>query len=266
MNTTRIVGSKRSYAFASASLLLSFAGCHAQNLDLSDPGVTSGVINGAIYSVDTTHPSGTGIFERDSGGVFLTIQGNGIEEGYNTSASGIMDTKRVPQWNHELLASELNTVTIGSGSYVPFLLDINEPANKNSPLSLDDVRIFISSSAGISHQSLDEMLSDPSLTLVYSLDSSLGDANSWVLLDYNRSGSGSGTADMGLFVPTDVFAAANPSSYVYLYSKFGGDVENAEGGFEEWTLGAGTPISVPEPTGLALVLVTGLILSVRRNR
>ena len=268
MKTYTPVSSWRSYIAASASMLLPLAGCYAQNLDLSNTSINSGVINGAIYSVDTTHPSGTGIFGRDSGGVFLTIHGKDVEQGYNTSAKDVMDTKRVPQWNHELRTSDLNTVDIGGDTYVPFLLDINEPANKNNLLSLDDVRIFISPNAGISHQSLEDMLSDPNMTLIYSLDTTFGDSNSWVLLDYNRSGSGSGSADMGLFVPADLFAGASASDYVYLYSKFGGDGASAEGGFEEWTLGAGTGklTQVPEPSGASLALAAGLILFLRRKR
>lgn len=96
-------------AFAAACL----GTAHSQTLiDLSDTSVNSGSINGAIYMIDGTQPAGTGIFGRDSGGVFLTIQGNGVEEGYNTSASGIMDTKRVPQWNHEITVASLGLVTV----------------------------------------------------------------------------------------------------------------------------------------------------------
>src|SRR5436190_9459071 len=55
----------------------------------------------AIFTTDFTQPAGTGVFDP-----FLTIQANGTEQGYNTSA-GVFDTKREPQWNHELTVSDL---------------------------------------------------------------------------------------------------------------------------------------------------------------
>lgn len=243
----------------------------AQSIDFSDPAVTSGVINRAIFSVDASRPSGTGIFTRDARGVFETIQANGVEQGYNTSASNIMDTKRVPQFNHELLFSDLRVVDIGGSLYVPFLLDINEPDNAQSLLVLDDVRIFTSTVSGVSYPTLTSMLSAPNLSQVYSLDNTVGETSSHVLLDYNREGGGSGRADMGMFIPLDVFNGTRGSDYVYLYSKFGGDLAGtgisaaASAGFEEWTLGAGTA-PVPEPGSAPLIGGVGLLILLHRRR
>jgi len=239
-------------------------------VDLSDSTVSSGSINGAIYMIDGTQPAGTGIFGRNSGGVFLTIQKNGIEEGYNTSAKGIMDTKRVPQWNHEITLASLGVVTVNNQDYVPFLLDINESANdKNRLLSLDDVKLFTTSATAITNPTLNSLLTDTRLTLRYNMDAG---ANNSVLLDYGRSGRGSGRADMALLIPASVFAGAKLSDTVYLYSRFGGDVtgasanSDADAGFEEWTQGVGSPMVIPEPSALLLGIIGTLAITLRRRR
>ncbi len=240
-------------------------------VDLSDTSVNSvnsGTINGAIYAVDSTHPSGTGIFGRGSGGVFLTIQNNGVEEGYNTSAKNVMDTKRVPQWNHEITVASLGLVTVDNTDYVPFLLDINESASsKKRLLSLDDVKIFTTQASGISNPTVQSLLNDSRLTLRYDMDAG---GNNSVLLDYGRNGGGSGTADMALLVPASVFLGASLSDTLYLYSRFGGDIDGAEAdaGFEEWTQGkgTGTVVVVPEPSAVLLGLLGSLALLVRRKR
>lgn len=57
-----------------------------------------------------------------------------------------------------------------------------------------------------------------------------------------RLSSGSGSGDMRLLVPEAAFAGANGSSFLYLYSKFGGLAgAGANGGFEEWSVGPATP-------------------------
>ncbi len=240
----------------------------AQIINLADPNTFLGNINDAIYSVDTSTPSGTDAFARGAGGVFLTIQNNGFEQGYNTSAPGVMDTKRVPQFNYEILASQLTIVDILGRDYVPFLLDINEQANNGSLLSLDDVRIFSSSASGLSYQTLSQLLVAPELTQLYALDNSMSDPSSYVLLDFDRVSSGSGKVDMGLFVPLDHFAGVTPNQVIYLYSAFGGDVSNAAAGagFEEWTLGAGRAFAIPEPAGSLLITLSGLVSLLRRRR
>lgn len=234
-------------------------------VDLSDTNVNSGVINDAIYGVDTSQPSGTGIFGRSAGGVFLTIQNNGVEQGYNTSAKGIMDIKRVPQWNHEITVGSLGVVTIGNKQFIPFLLDINESANNNNHLlSLDDVKIFTTSATRVSDPTVGSLLADPRLTLRYDMDAG---GNNSVLLDYNRSGRGSGAADMALFVPLSVFGGVAPSQNLYLYSKFGGDIAkgDADAGFEEWTPGRPADC-IPEPTSFSLVGLCALACFARRRR
>jgi len=103
----------------------------------------------AIYSTIDSHPTGTGVFDP-----FLSYQAKAVEEGYNTSSGGngqgFLDTKRVPQWNHDVHISDLG-VTVGpdgKGSYYAFELDANEVGNGNIArlLSIDDIRIYTSHS------------------------------------------------------------------------------------------------------------------------
>jgi hypothetical protein len=76
---------------------------------------------------DQSQPAGTGIFARNSSGVFLTIRDQGVEEGYNKSATGIMDTERVPQWNREITVATLGFLTFESRDNIPFLLISTNP-------------------------------------------------------------------------------------------------------------------------------------------
>lgn len=240
-------------------------------VNLADTSVNSGSINGAIYMTDATQPAGTGTFTRKDD-VFLTIQRNGVEEGYNTSAGGVMDIKRVPQWNHEITVASLGVVEFNSALYVPFLLDINETATDNKRLiSLDDVKIFTTSATAITNPTVASLVADSRLSLVYNMDAG---TNNSVLLDYGRSGRGSGAADMVLLVPKSVFDKSKLTDNVYLYSKFGGDIigaaadggndTTADAGFEEWTRGAGAVI--PEPSAVFLGLIGAVSLLAKRRR
>jgi len=238
-------------------------------------------IGDAIYLFDNTlHPSGTGVFGADSGGVFSTIQGpanDGFQQGYNTSAPDIMQNGRTSTWNHEIQVSDLTTVTVSDTEYVTFLLDINEPADpKQSLITLDDVKIFTSSGM-IAATTLTDLL--VAGTLRYSMDVGETDLNTFVLLDFNRVRGGSGSGDMTLLVKASLFDFGALDDYVYLYSRFGGDNASqlagdvntlANAGFEEWTLGAGIigddPGELPEPsTGMLGALGLMMILR-RRNR
>lgn len=239
-------------------------------VNLADTAVDSGSINGAIYMIDATQPAGTGTFTRKDD-VFLTIQRNGVEEGYNTSAGGVMDIKRVPQWNHEITVASLGVVKFEASLYVPFLLDINETATDRGRLiSLDDVKIFTTSATAITNPTVASLVSDSRLSMVYNMDAG---ANNSVLLDYGRTGRGSGAADMVLLVPYSIFAKAKSTDTVYLYSKFGGDIigasadggnnTTADAGFEEWTRG-GT--AIPEPSAVFLGLIGAVSLLAKRRR
>src|SRR6266516_3720228 len=105
-----------------------------------------GVGGTAIYSIKDTLPAGTGVFDP-----FLTIQNRGTEMGFNTSqggnGQGYMDTKRVPQWTHDLHVGDLATITRSGIDYYGFELDANETGSGNIDrlLSVDNIRVYTSS-------------------------------------------------------------------------------------------------------------------------
>ena len=269
------IAASTKHAFAIACILTGWiTSVEAATIDLTTGIDASGVINGAIYQVDNSQPAGTGIFGRGAGGVFLRVQVRGDEEGYNTSATGVMDNKTGP-WTRDLLYSTLNQVTIAGEQYVPFLLDTNEMNTMNGRLiTLESFQLFSASTGGLSFNTLTGLAGDASTSLLYNMDSA-PDGDSSVLLDYDLIGRGSGAADMGVFVPLANFANVGADDYIILYSSFSG----ADAGFEEWTPGAGSsspenppppedpegPGVIPEPS-TGMLGAIGLLLILRRRR
>ncbi|HLW68873.1 MAG TPA: SdrD B-like domain-containing protein [Gemmataceae bacterium] len=192
-------------------------------VDLTTAGAI-GSINGAIfYQYD--QKGGTGIFDP-----VVRIQGHngtGIEQGYNTDARPLQfDEKSSANYTRSLKLSSVPTVQVGGVTYREFLLGINEQGS--SPfLSLDELRLFVSNKGNLSNY-------DPG-TKTLGGQSAVYDmgAGNWVELN-SRLSTGNGQSDMALYVPDAVF---NGGAYVYLYSKFGVN-ESAQGGFEEWVIGA----------------------------
>jgi hypothetical protein len=210
----------------------------------------------AIFTTDYTQPAGTGIFDP-----FLSIQANGTEEGYNTSA-GVFDTKREPQWNHELTVGDLEQTrtTINGVDYYSFTLDINEPnAGEKSLISLDALQIYASDKTGARTQNLSQLG-----TKVFDLDLP---TNNYIL--YDDANSGSGQADIAFFIPVSAFAGLSADTIIYMYQHFGSyysaeGTATTQGGFEETRLAINvTPI--PEPSALLpLAGVLGFALTSRR--
>jgi hypothetical protein len=218
-------------------------------------------VNGAIYQEVSPQPTGTGVIDP-----FLTIQDNGMEQGYNSS-TGNFDTKREPQWNHEITFSQLQqtTTTLNGTQYFQFLLDINEANGGGKQLlSLDAVRIYTSASIQTNTSTDSKGNFNGSLgTLRYNLD---GAGDAYLKMDYSLN-SGSGSGDLFIFVPVANFAGAKSSDYVYLYAQFGlqkgmGCDMNADAGFEEFAL-VNNVAPIPEvPAFLPLGGVLILALSV----
>ena len=209
--------------------------------------------DGAIYSTIDNKPTGTGVFQP-----FLSYQGKGVEEGFNTSqggrGQGFLDTKRVDQWNHDLFVGDLAVVPgpSGTGSYYKFELDANETGNGNANrfLSIDDIRIYTSRSDTANSVGDNAGLVDNLGTLRYAQNASLGITANWLLIDASRSEggstSGSGSSDMILYVPTSLFPTTGTadnvksSDFLYFYTINGVHDGAAEGsqsnaGFEEWS-------------------------------
>lgn len=205
-------------------------------LDLTSKG-SSGFINGAKYLQGTIDPTGTGYYEP-----FLRLQQNGIEQGFNTGADGVLDNK-AGIWTKDLLAAVIPTIVVDGKEYREIRLDINENnSNKGRYLSLDSLEIYLQDAAGIN--------SKAGLTnLKYSMDSATVD--NYVKLDYTLA-SGSGWDDMSVLLPESIFAEAASHRYFYLYSKFGVNF-SSDSGFEEWAADPPLPNPVPEPSTFALL-------------
>ena len=236
-----------------ANLLIATLGAAASLLATSNAAVVdldknnSGTANGALFEVGSIHPAGTGVFEP-----FLTIQANGDEQGYNGSNNNF-DTKRVPQWNHEIRFSDMTQTTIGGTAYYGFAIDVNEPnGGGKADITLTDLRIYTSSTiqtstsvdgSGDFNGSLGALRYDLGNNEVYYVDRH----------------HGSGESDINVYVPVSLFAGAQGNDYVYMYQRWGSADAMTEGGFEETRLIAGiTPI----PELNALFPIVGLMVAV----
>ena len=272
MKTYKLVGSIAALvitaaASANAASILNLTTETFDGVNAAD----SGFVNGAFFDVTFQQPTGTGVIDP-----FLRLQGRGRDgdaEGMNTSARNVLDNK-AGRWTHDLRLSDL----VDNNGYYQFLLDINEANQSRSLLSLDKLTISTADAGGLKYSDVRQ----PSIaTMHYDLD---GGGNASILLDAARN-HGSGSGDLMIYIPTSLFAGADPDSYVYLYAVFGWDVcgnqtsaLQATGGFEEFaavrTIGAAPGIDtnisvtpVPEPgsalTGLLLLGVAGMRFSMR---
>jgi len=266
---------------AVAAGLLPAIGAYGTEINLVTPYPGSGSFalgtspggDAAIYRTIDSHPTGTGVFDP-----FLTYQHKNVEEGYNTSqggnGQGYLDTKRVDRWNHDLHVGDLAVVTVdGKGSYYAFELDANETGtgNINRLLSIDDIRIYTSSSDTANSVGNNANQLNDLGTLRYAQNYSavnlgLGITANWVLIDASRaeggSTSGSGSSDLILYVPTSLFAGADAKDFLYFYTINGVNDAAAEGsqsnaGFEEWAALTAPPV----PDGGSTLLLLGSALT-----
>ena len=227
-----------------AALLLTFTGLQAAMLDLGSSG--TGFLGGAYFATTDIQPTGTGVFDP-----FLTLQNTPTEQGYNSSV-GNFDTKREPQWNHEIQISDLRATTINGTAYYGFVVDINEPnGGGKSTISLDGLKIFTSPTLQNSTSTDSKGVFNGSLgTLVFDLGN-----NS---LRYNDQQHGSGSGDLDIFIPVADFGNAGKNDYVYMYQMWG-NADFSEGGFEETALLSGF---VPVPELGTLFPIIGLMVAV----
>lgn len=242
-------------ALIAAGMLVVASIAQAAVVDLNGDADESVTINGAIFQTNDEHPTGTGVYNP-----FLTIQNKGWEQGYNTS-TGAFDTTREPQWNHEILFSDLQATTINGIQYFGFSVDINEPNGAKSLISLDALQVYTSSTLQTSTSTDGSGFFNGSLgTLRYDLG-----ANQII---YNDTDSGSGEGDINIYIPVSFFAGAQANDYVYMYQRWGNS-DMSEGGFEETALIRGlTPI--PEMSTffpiIGLLVAVGSTHVLRRRR
>ena len=191
--------------FAAGMLVVNTA--TATVVDLSADGQDN--VNGAIFTINNTQPAGSGVFKP-----FLTVQNSPWEQGYNSS-TGNFDTKREPQFNHEIRFSDLQMTTINGQSYYGFAIDVNEPnGGGKSTISLNDLSLWTSATTQNSTSTDSNGFFNGSLgTLRYNM--------AGTVVTYDDQHHGSGQADISVFVPTSYFAGTNANDYVYMFQRWG---------------------------------------------
>jgi hypothetical protein len=240
---------KRNFTAAviGAGMLAIASVAQATVLDLGSSG--SGTVGGAIFQTNSDHPTGTGVYNP-----FLTVQNDPWEQGYN-GTNGNFDTKRVPQWNHEIRFSDLQATTINGLQYFGFSVDINEPGGNKAGISLNGLSVWTSATLQTSTSTDANGFFNGSLgTLRYDLG-----ANSVL---YNDQNTGSGGGDINIYIPISAFAGATANDYVYMFQRWG-NTDSSQGGFEETALIHGF---TPVPEMSALFPIVGLLVAVGSTR
>jgi len=231
-------------------------------LDLTS--IDHGTINGAIYSTIDTEPTGTGSYDT-----FLSIQANGVEQGYNGKGGkgkGYLDSKNEPKGNYDLHVGDLAAVTIDGKAYYAFELNANEKGKgKDALLSIDNIRIYTSTTdtAGIVGNNVGAL--DSLGTLRYAqnplLTSTAGfnTANSVTIDASKKDGKkdpkkDGDSSDLIVYIPVSNFAGAGAGDNVYFYNLNGvnnpSDAESED--WSAWTT------SVPDGGNSLLLLGSAL--------
>jgi hypothetical protein len=232
-------------------------------VDLTIPG-NSGAINGALFEQVDSGSTGTGVIDS-----FVQQQpgGNGTtSHAYNTTSNNILNNASSNNFNHSIFLGNVSIVARGNRLYREFFLDINESGGGGDEfLSLDEVQIFVGGTANSSVTTFTGPILNHDGTLVYRMDNG---ADNWVALDYSLN-AGSGSGDMILLVPNNLFRDHASTDVVTLYSRFGLQGTNpvgfvgrfgSSGGFEEWALrdppifAAGVPELMPSSVALTALI------------
>lgn len=200
--------------------------------DLTSTGAQAVTPSGAIlHQADPLDTGATHSFVRIQQGLLGSLLG-GTEQGYNTNGRPLQyDENSDTSLTRALTLGEVPVVFANGLAYREFLLVINQ--NGLSPqLSLDEARIFTDTSDSLrGYDASTKLLSGRQAR--FDLDAG-GDVS--IRMD-GRTSSGNTSPDVVLLVPDSAFNGVSLSSFIYLYSKFGGVAgASANGGFEQWSV------------------------------
>jgi SdrD B-like domain len=191
-------------------------------LDLTTAASVATTPSGAIFEQATT-PLFNGQTGTGSVRTFLRINNPGIEQGYNTTGNLQLDTQSAKA----LTLSRVPVVYQDGVPYREFLLGINEQ-RKTALLSLDELRVFLGSTSNLTGYNTNTKRLG-GVNASFDMDSG-GDVAVLLNANLNRR---NGVVDAIVLIPDAAFTGADPNSFVYLYSKFGGAAA-ADGGDEVW--------------------------------
>jgi hypothetical protein len=186
---------------------------------------------GAQVTANSAILTQTASVSSDQFQTFVALQNSGTEEGYNTDARPFdLDQTGDLTVTHALLLADIPIVNIGGVDYRQFYLDVNElsaspqVSSTKPQVLLDELRIYLAETPDLTgYNSHTQTLSG--LGAAWDLD---GGGNVSVKLDASLNPTGVG--DAFVYIPSAFFGS---STYVYLYSKFGGKVKS-DGGQESW--------------------------------
>ncbi|WP_256808800.1 DUF11 domain-containing protein [Bradyrhizobium sp. Bra64] len=234
-------------------------------VDLSTVGSTALVNQATIEQipVGSTGSSGTGQFPA-----FLRIHNPGndhTEQGYNTDgdtnpstgAQNFQFDQVAGNFTHSVQLGSMAIVTVDGTDYREFRLDLGE--NVNNLISLDVLKLYDSNNPALTSYDPIGALGGTdtgfgaAATLIWNMDAGAGGD---VSLKLNDLSSGNGHPDYSFLIPNSFFVGLSNSSYIYLYSVFGGvSGERVDGTFEEWSYRASGNVE-PPPTPHATVSIT----------
>lgn len=196
------------------------------HLDQLEDRTTPTVDNILVHGTDLKLDNG-GLFTHFLGGgggagtdKFLSIDADGVEQGYNTNAKPLdLDTKEPTR---AILLSAVPLVNVGGVNYYEFVLDAIQTGN-NPAIIFNELRVYTSPSPidnlngyNAAARTLGGQLPVYDMDYVGAYPGTL--QNHDLLVD----GVGSGEVDLAILIPQSVFGTLVPANnYVYLYTKLG---------------------------------------------